>query len=220
MVRLHGELDTTKKCLTHNGLVAGWRVAALASLFVRMRPLAVLLFSCVTASSHLVRVTHDVPARGRPHIMQLRSPAPLNNKEPVLPRVVAPLNKTEPVLPPVVPLVVQQCVAVVTISWAGFVTLTGLKTRVSSRAEEKEERAVASSQKLRAAGANFVLAIVSFATVLMFAPRLWDCSLSRLCWRSSHGRQQARVQEAWHPSLSNSRRSTSSRSFLPFSRAP
>ena len=53
VVRLHGELDTTKKCLTHNGLVAGWRVAALASLFVRMRPLAVLLFSCVTVSSHL-----------------------------------------------------------------------------------------------------------------------------------------------------------------------
>ena len=139
VVRLHGELDTTKKCLTHNGLVAGWRVAALASLFVRMRPLAVLLFSCVTVSSHLVRVTHAVPARGRPHIMQLRSPAPLNNKEPVLPRVVAPLNNTEPVLPPVVPLVVQQCVAVVTISWGGFVTLTGLKTRVSRRAEEKKE---------------------------------------------------------------------------------
>ena len=128
----------------------------------------VLVRDCEFAP-RVVRVIHAVPARGRPHIMQLRSPAPLNNKEPVLPRVVAPLNNTEPVLPPVVPLVVQQCVAVVTISWGGFVTLTGLKTRVSRRAEEKEEQAVAASQKLGAAGANFVLAIVSFATVLMFA---------------------------------------------------
>ena len=72
-------------------------------------------------------------------------------------------------LPPVVPLVVQQCVAVVAFSWLGFVGLTGLKTAVSRRAEEKEEQTVAASQKLGAAGANFVLAIASYATVLVFA---------------------------------------------------
>jgi hypothetical protein len=101
--------------------------------------------------------------------MQHRSPAPLNNKEPVLPRVVTPLNNKEPVLPPVIPLAVQQCAAVVGISWLVIVGLTGLKTRVSRRAEEKEEQTAAASQKLGAAGANFVLAIASFATVLMFA---------------------------------------------------
>ena len=93
-----------------------------------MRTLAVLLFSGVAVSSLRVRVTHAVvPARGRPHFMQLHSPAPLENTGLVLPPVLhssAPLNNTEPVLPPVVPLVVQQGVAVVTLTWLGYVGRT------------------------------------------------------------------------------------------------
>ena len=72
-------------------------------------------------------------------------------------------------LPLVVPLVVQQCIAVVVVSWLGIVGLTGLKTRVSRCAEEKEEQTAAAAQKLGDAGANFVLAIASYAIVLVFA---------------------------------------------------
>ena len=109
-----------------NGLVAACARRCVASLFVVMRTLAVLLFSGVAVSSLRVRVTHAVvPARGRPHFMQLHSPAPLENTGLVLPPVLhSSVNNTEPVLPPVVPLVVQQGVAVVTLTWLGYVGRT------------------------------------------------------------------------------------------------